>query len=181
MSTIRCVSGGLVVGVICLSTLSVTIDAAPDQTADGKVTLQDLKYDELGKLIRANKGKVIVVDFWADYCVPCKKAFPHLVEMHNKFDRKKVAVISVTVDPRGDADEVAMLRESIMRFLNKNKATMTNVWLDEPADVWQEKTGISAVPFMYIFDKDNRIVKKLAGEEYNPTLAENLVEELAGK
>jgi hypothetical protein len=74
-----------------------------------------------------------------------------------------------------------MLREAIMKFLNKNKATMTNVWLDEPAAVWQEKTGINAVPFMYIFDKDNRIVKKLAGEEYNPTLAENLVEELAGK
>jgi thiol-disulfide isomerase/thioredoxin len=181
MCTIPCFRGVLVVGVICLATWQVPIVAGPDQTADAKVTLQDLKYDELGKLIRANKGKVIVVDFWADYCVPCKKAFPHLVEMHNKFDKKKVAVISVTVDPRGDAEQVAMLREAILKFLNKNKATMTNVWLDEPAEVWQEKTGINAVPFMYIFDKDNKIVKKLAGEEYNPTLAENLVEELAGK
>jgi thiol-disulfide isomerase/thioredoxin len=181
MRTIPYLCGVLVVGVICLATLPLPIAAAPDQTTDAKVTLQDLKYEELGKLIRANKGKVIVVDFWADYCIPCKKAFPHLVEMHNKFDKKKVAVISVTVDPRGDAEQVAMLREAIMKFLNKNKATMTNVWLDEPADVWQEKTGINAVPFMYIFDKDNKVVKKMSGDEYNPTVAENLVEELAGK
>ena len=39
--------------------------AAPE--GDGKVTVQDIKYDDLGKLIRANKGKVIVVDFWGEY------------------------------------------------------------------------------------------------------------------
>jgi thiol-disulfide isomerase/thioredoxin len=155
--------------------------AAPDAPAEGPVALQEMKYDDLGKLIRSHKGKVIVVDFWADYCVPCKKAFPHLVEMHNKFDKKKVAIISVTVDPREDADQIAEKRKAIVRFLEKNKATMTNVWLDEPAAVWQEKTGINAVPFMYVFDKDNRFIKKLDGDEYNPTVAENLVEELAKK
>jgi hypothetical protein len=35
--------------------------------ADGKVTLQDIKYDDLGKFIRSQKGKVVVVDFWGEY------------------------------------------------------------------------------------------------------------------
>jgi hypothetical protein len=37
------------------------------QAAGGKVTLQDIKYADLGKLIRSLKGKVVVVDFWAFY------------------------------------------------------------------------------------------------------------------
>ncbi len=39
--------------------------AAPEP--DGKVTLQDVKYDDLGKLVRSYKGKVVVVDFWGEY------------------------------------------------------------------------------------------------------------------
>jgi hypothetical protein len=38
----------------------------PAQT-DGKVTLQDIKYDDLAKVIRSYKGKVIVVDFWGEF------------------------------------------------------------------------------------------------------------------
>jgi thiol-disulfide isomerase/thioredoxin len=181
MRNIRLAVGLLVAAILGLFALHTPGAAAPDAAADGAVTLQEMKYDDLGKLIRSQKNKVIVVDFWADYCIPCKKAFPHLVEMHNKFDKKKVAIISVTVDPREDADQIADKRKAIMKFLEKNKATMANVWLDEPAAVWQEKTGVPAVPFMYVFDKDNHFVKKLADEEYNPTVAENLVEELAKK
>jgi hypothetical protein len=43
-------------------------NAAPEPPqAEGKVTLQDITYDDLGKVIRSHKGKVIVVDFWGEY------------------------------------------------------------------------------------------------------------------
>jgi hypothetical protein len=48
--------------------LSPAARPAPEPPqADGKVTLQDITYDDLGKLIRSHKGKVIVVDFWGEY------------------------------------------------------------------------------------------------------------------
>jgi hypothetical protein len=45
----------------------VALPAPEPPQADSKVTLQDIKYDDLGKLIRSHKGKVIVVDFWGEY------------------------------------------------------------------------------------------------------------------
>jgi hypothetical protein len=42
--------------------------AAPEAPADkGQVALRDVKYDDLGQLVRAQKGKVVVVDFWGEY------------------------------------------------------------------------------------------------------------------
>jgi hypothetical protein len=47
---------------------SPTARPAPEPPqADAKVTLQDIKYDDLGKFIRSQKGKVVVVDFWGEY------------------------------------------------------------------------------------------------------------------
>ena len=57
----------IAVGVFLAACLTLPASRAVAPEGDGKVTVQDIKYDDLGKLIRANKGKVIVVDFWGEY------------------------------------------------------------------------------------------------------------------
>jgi hypothetical protein len=52
---------------VLLFPIGFTTAAPEPPKTDDKVTLQDIKYDDLGKLIRSNKGKVIVVDFWGEY------------------------------------------------------------------------------------------------------------------
>jgi hypothetical protein len=98
--------------------------------------------------------------------------------MHNKFDKKNFLAISVALDPRDEPEKVAEKRKAILKFLERMKATLTNVWLEEPASVWQEKLRFDSPPCVYVFDKDNRFVKKLNESEFNPTVVENLVEEL---
>jgi hypothetical protein len=98
--------------------------------------------------------------------------------MHNKFGKDKFAAISVALDERGEPDKIAEKRQAILRFLDRTHATLTNVWLEEPASFWQEKLKIDSPPCVYVFDKDGHFVKKLYDSEFNPTVVENLVEEL---
>lgn len=119
------------------------------------VTLKVVKYDELTELIRANQGKVIIVDFWSLTCIPCKKNFPHVVEMYNAYKDKGLVVISVATDDINDKDKKDP-RPRILAFLQDNKASFLNVLLDEPTDVIQGKLRVENLPCMYVFDRDGK-------------------------
>jgi hypothetical protein len=101
--------------------------------------------------------------------------------MHKKYDKNKFTAISVALDPREDPEKVAETRKKMQAFLDKMNATLLNVWLEEPASVWQDKLKFDSPPCIYVFDKDNHFVKKLYDSEFNPTVVENLVEELLKK
>ena len=60
------------------------------------VAVTVVKYDGLTEAIKKFKGKVVVVDFWADYCVPCKREFPKLVGLNRDYAKKGLAAASVS-------------------------------------------------------------------------------------
>jgi hypothetical protein len=72
--------------------------------------------------------------------------------MHQKYAAKGLAAISVSVDTAED-------RAKAEKFLVKQKATFTNLWLDEPEDVWKAKFKINTVPCVYVFDRRGKWVQ----------------------
>jgi hypothetical protein len=80
--------------------------------------------------------------------------------MHEKYAKDGLVAISVSVDDREDKD----VKDRIMKFLEKQKATQTNYWLqDDPSEVLK-KLNISAVPCIYVFNRDNQWVEKFADD-----------------
>jgi len=73
----------------------------------------DVDAPGLHRAVRAQRGRVVVVNFWATWCEPCVKEFPDFVALAR--ERKDVAVISVTIDDRAD-------RPAVEEFLKKQKA-----------------------------------------------------------
>ena len=66
MRTSRRVLAGI--AAVFVDLIVLTGNAAPETPAgNGPVTVRDIKYDDLGQLVRAQKGKVVVVDFWGEY------------------------------------------------------------------------------------------------------------------
>src|SRR5260370_16426178 len=70
----------------------------PDVRGAADIDVKIVNYPQLAQAIRENKGKVIVVDFWANWCVPCKREFPTLVKLHEKYAKYGLVAVSVNLN-----------------------------------------------------------------------------------
>jgi thiol-disulfide isomerase/thioredoxin len=122
-----------------------------------QVTLDVVKWPGLEKAIAAHKGKVVLIDIWADFCIPCKREFPHFIELHHKYAKDGLVCISVSVD---DIDD----KERTLKFLRSQKATTINYLIDESADVWQKNLDATVPPNAIIFGRDGQRVKRFSAE-----------------
>lgn len=145
------------------------------EPAGAEVQLKLVKYEELAAAIKALRGKVVVVDIWADYCLPCKKAFPHLVEMHRKYAGQGLVCVSVSVDEPEK-------RAKALAFLQKQGATFANYLLTEEVEVWQQRWKVKAPPIVFVFSRDGRRAAKFDHDDPDKNFTydevENLVKQL---
>src|SRR6185369_7298556 len=128
----------------CLFLLQVGRAAAAIKVGD---TFPDLGAFKLeGKLPDALKGRVVMVDFWASWCDPCKESFPAMEDIHKRYGPKGLVVIAVNVDEdRGEMEA----------FLKKNRASF--VLLRDPTQKLVEKAGIATMPGSFLIDRDGKV------------------------
>jgi thiol-disulfide isomerase/thioredoxin len=124
------------------------------------VRLDRVSYDDLVTELRGLKGRVVLVDVWGTFCAPCKEKFPAIVDLHGKYGRRGLSVVSVSVDPPDDADA----REAARTFLTRQRAVFRNVILTDKAEVWQGKWKVEGPPLVFLFDKQGRLAAKWDGK-----------------
>ncbi len=109
------------------------------------------------KSLAEAKGKVVIVDFWATYCDPCRKSFPKYQELVDQFGGD-LAVIAVSVDEPGDVSE-----DKLKEFAKETGVKFAIVWDKEhkTADAYKP----SKMPTSFILDKEGNIVHTHAGYE----------------
>jgi thiol-disulfide isomerase/thioredoxin len=124
-----------------------------------EVSLQVVSYRELGNAVKAQKGKVVVVDVWASWCVPCKKEFPHLIALHNKYSADGLVCMSASVDKAGKT------HDSALKFLIDRKATFANYRVDEDFASLCERWDIKGIPAVFVFNRDGKREKKYTHDD----------------
>ena len=126
------------------------------QTPDGKsVKLSDY----------VGKGKVVLVDFWASWCGPCRREMPNLVEAYAKFKGKNFEIVGVSLDQDG-----AAWKEAINK-LNMTWPQMSDLkfWQSEGAQLY----AVNSIPHTVLIDGDGTIIARgLHGEELQTKIAE---------
>ena len=112
--------------------------------------------DVAGKNVRLAdyKGKVILLDFWATWCGPCKIEIPWFVEFQNKYGPQGLQVVGVSVD-----DTVEMLRPYV-KDLKMNYPVLLGLHHDDIQDAYGPLWGI---PVTTIISRDARICAKHSG------------------
>lgn len=165
----------VIASVLVLAAYVVPILADPP--AAEKIAVSVVHYDGLRDLIKKYKGKVIVVDFWADYCVPCKREFPSLVALHNQHAKSGLIAVSVSLDELSQDGA----KEKVTKFLEKHKSTMTNVILDEKPAVWQAKLKIDGPPLVMVFNRKGELEQRFVDKEVDYAVIGKLVVELLAK
>ena len=135
---------------------------APDfslQTPEGKILT-----------LSSFRGKVVLVDFWASWCGPCRKENPNVVAMYKKYHNKGFEVYSVSLDDDKDKWLKAIQADGLVW----NHASDLKGWQSQAAQLY----GVDAIPFTLLLDKEGKILGKgLRGEE----LEQKVVEALAAK
>jgi len=151
----------ILVAALCATLLltgCANIQKAPEFSLK-KVTGGELKSSEL-------KGKVVVVDFWATWCVPCKKEIPEYVKLREKLKGLDVEFVGVTFDS-ASADEV-------LPYLKDLGITYPVVMGTDEVDVGFG--GHLGYPTTFLVDKDWNIHKKYLGNV--PTKMASLEKEI---
>jgi cytochrome c biogenesis protein CcmG/thiol:disulfide interchange protein DsbE len=137
----------------------------PDPAPDFHV--KDLDGKDL--TLAGHKGQVVLLNFWATWCGPCRAEIPGLIELQNKY-RDRVQIIGMVVDEEDDDDG------NNLRQLVKSERINYPVALTSP-EVRMAYGGITALPTVFIINPDGRVVQKHVGL-YNPILYETEVRAL---
>lgn len=143
----------LAAGLTLLSSSTVWADDASG-LSKGSVApawkLQDLD----GKTVSSDdfKGKVVILDFWATWCGPCREEIPGLIDLQAKYQKQGLAVIGISLDE--GAGEVKP-------FVKKAGFNYTVALVDDK--VQQAFGGVDAIPLTFVIDRQGRIVTKHLG------------------
>jgi peroxiredoxin len=79
-----------------LLALAAVTRAAELKTGDSFPDLQ--RFGLVGEIPRELKGKVVLVDFWASWCAPCKQSFPALNDLLSKYGSRGLVIVGISVD-----------------------------------------------------------------------------------
>lgn len=112
------------------------------------------------------KGKVVLVDFWASWCGPCRRENPHVVELYNKYKSQGFEVYSVSLDSRKERWVKAIEQDGLVW---DSHVSDLKKWSSAPAALY----GVRSIPTTFLIDKDGKIIaKNLRGAELTAKLQE---------
>jgi peroxiredoxin len=138
----------LAVAVVALSVLTAVAFSA-DPAPNFKLKAADGTTVELNKL----KGKVVLVNFWATWCPPCRAEIPGMMKVYDKYKAKGLEIVGISVDNGGWDD--------VRPWLEKHPITYPIVVGD--ANLAQAYGGIHNIPTTFLVDRKGNIAMKHVG------------------
>jgi peroxiredoxin len=112
------------------------------------IDISDQKLD-----LASYRGKVVLLDFWATWCAPCKTEIPHFIDMQNKYGPQGLQIVGISLD-----DSAAPVR----KFYAEQK-------MNYPVAVGDDKLaeaygGVLGLPIAFVINREGRIIAKYTGE-----------------
>ena len=141
---------------------------------DGDLALDFTLVDKDGKKVSLSdfKGKMVMMDCWATWCVPCIEGLPKYKKLKEKYAGKNIVFLSISVDENVEGWRKKMAKDTKGLF----EGIQLNTSLSD--NDFKEKYMIQEIPRYILIDKDGRIIKREAphpnSEEINQLINDNL-------
>jgi thiol-disulfide isomerase/thioredoxin len=121
----------------------------PQKAPNFSLKTYEGKIIDLAKL----KGKVVIVNFWATWCPPCRAEIPDFINTYEATKSKGLEIIGIALDEQG--------WDKVKPFIDKNKMTYPVVLGN--SEVVQNYGGIEGIPTTFIVDRNGTVVDRQVG------------------
>jgi peroxiredoxin len=135
--------------VLLLVAISIASPAALPKAPDFELTGIDGKPVTLSRF----KGKVVLLDFWATWCPPCREEIPGFVELQKRYGKQGLAVVGLSLDRGG--------RNEVVKFAKHMKINYPVALATE--DVVRKYGDVHAIPSTFLINRRGEIVKRYVG------------------
>jgi len=98
------------------------------------------------------KGKVVYLDFWASWCIPCRKSFPWMNQLRQKYSNDDLVIIAVNLDKK---------KSLATKFLTENPVTFDILY--DPKGLLAKRFQIKGMPSSVIFDRNGKPIEAHTG------------------
>jgi cytochrome c biogenesis protein CcmG/thiol:disulfide interchange protein DsbE len=128
-------------------------------------TLRTLDNQEV--TLSALRGKVVLLDFWATWCGPCRESIPHLVDLYRSYREEGIEVVGMNLDTGGE--------EGVRRFVQAMAIPYPIVLT--PGEL-ARKYGVTGIPSLFLIDKQGKIRERFVG--FSPSMMKQAESALKG-
>jgi thiol-disulfide isomerase/thioredoxin len=142
-------------------------EAAPGSTS-GAIAPEISLPTPAGDTIKltSTRGSVVLLDFWASWCAPCRKENPNLVNVYNIYHRKGFQIYQVSLDKTKEAWEKGITDDHLDKWIHVSDV---KYWNSIVVPLYK----VESIPCNFLLDKDGRIIaSNLRGEQLQKKLAE---------
>ena len=131
--------------------------------------------DQAGKTHKISelRGSIVVVNFWATWCGPCREELPMLTRLSQEYGAKKVRFVAVSADEKKN-------RAAVDKFVTANHLGM-EIWLGADVDMLQRADLGNVLPATFILDQQGDVVARILGQAREQDIRKPLDWLLAGK
>lgn len=168
MVNIRFFIAILLLSAVCIVASYPTFAA---QTSAPDFTLNDID----GKKVNLSefRGKVVLLNFWATWCGPCRAEMPSLHNLYNEYKDKGFVVIAISADTS---------EKPVKSFAKELKLSFP-ILMDKNKAVSFDDYGVLGLPTTFLIDKNGIIIEKIMGEREwdSPQMKEKILKLLGGK
>ncbi|MCB0663759.1 MAG: TlpA family protein disulfide reductase, partial [Saprospiraceae bacterium] len=118
------------------------------EAPDIKLPSPDGKYYALSDL----KGKVVLLDFWASWCGPCRRENPNVVKVYDKYNSQGFEVFSVSLDRQNGKDKwISAIKADNLKW--PYHVSDLQFWQSAPAQLY----GVNSIPRTFLIDREGKI------------------------
>lgn len=139
----------IVAAVALLLSVSIGVAVAADPAPNFSLKTSDGKTIELKKL----QGKVVIVNFWATWCPPCRREIPGMTKVYTKYKSKGLEIVGIALDNGGWDD--------VNPWLQKNPINYPIVLGNQ--ELTELYGGVRSIPTTFVVDRKGNIVDKHVG------------------